>query len=69
MSRFGCPVDDPGQDVGELGERIDVVELAGLDQGDDDNPLFSTAVGSGEQRILATELASARGRSGLRRLA
>jgi len=25
------PVDDPGQDVGEIGERIDVVELASLD--------------------------------------
>jgi hypothetical protein len=50
------PVDDPGQDVGEIGERIDVVELAGLDQGGDDSPVFGTAVGSGEQRVLATEL-------------
>ena len=30
------PVDDSGQDVGEIGERIDVVELASLDQGRDD---------------------------------
>lgn len=33
------PVDDPGQDVGEIGERIDVVELASLDQGCDDGPM------------------------------
>lgn len=50
------PVDDPGQDVSGIGERIDVVELASLDQGRDDSPVFGTAVGSGKQRVLATEL-------------
>jgi hypothetical protein len=41
------PVDDPGQDVGEVGKRIDVVELAGLDQGCDDRPVFGTTIGRG----------------------
>jgi len=40
------PVDDPGQDVGEVGERIDVVDLAGLDERRDDSPVFGTTVGS-----------------------
>ena len=26
-------IDDPGEDVGQVGERIDLVQLAGLDQG------------------------------------
>lgn len=46
------PVDDPGQEVSEIGERIDVVELAGLDQGPDDSPVFGTAVGSGKLLVL-----------------
>jgi len=25
-------VDDPGEDVGQIRERVDVIELAGLDQ-------------------------------------
>ena len=50
------PVDDPCEDVGEIGERIDVVDLASLDQGRDDSPVFGAAVASGKQRVLATEL-------------
>ena len=49
-------VDDLGQDVGEIGERIDVVDLASLDQGCDDGPMFGAPVGSSKQRVLATEL-------------
>ena len=30
--------DDPLQDVGEIAERLDAVELAGLDQGIGDSP-------------------------------
>lgn len=30
-------IDDPGEDVGQVGERIDLVQLAGLDQGCDDD--------------------------------
>lgn len=46
-------VDDAGDGVGEVGERIDAVELAGLDQGGDDGPVFRAAVGAGEEGILA----------------
>jgi hypothetical protein len=28
----GVGVDDPGEDVGEILERIDIVEFSGLDQ-------------------------------------
>jgi hypothetical protein len=49
-------VDDPGQDVGEIGKRIDVFELAGLGQGGDDRPVFGSAVGPGKERVLAIEL-------------
>jgi len=48
-------VDDPGDDVGEIGEWLDAVELAGLDQRGNDGPMLSTAVGAGEQRIFAVE--------------
>ena len=48
-------VDDLGEHVGEIGVRIDAVELAGLDQRGDDRPVFPAAVGAGEERILAIE--------------
>ena len=48
-------VDDPGEDVGEVGLRVDAVELAGLDERGDDGPVLSAAVGAGEERILAIE--------------
>ena len=40
-------IDDPGEDVGEIRKRIDVVELAGIDQRRDDNPVFGATVGFG----------------------
>jgi len=49
-------VDDPGQDVGEVGKRVDVVELAGLDQGRDDGPVFGAAVGSGKALMQRTQM-------------
>src|SRR5678815_4024555 len=48
-------VDDPGDDVGEVGLRIDGVEFAGFDQRGDDRPVLATAVGAGEERILTIE--------------
>ena len=48
-------VDDLGEHVGELGVRIDVVELAGLDQRGDDGPMLGAAIGAGEERILPVE--------------
>src|SRR5687768_11366510 len=36
-------VDDLGEDFGEVAERLDLVELAGLDEGGDDGPVFGAA--------------------------
>ena len=47
--------DDAVDDVGEVGLRIDAVELAGLDQRRDRCPVLAAAVGTGEERILAGE--------------
>ena len=48
-------VDDPVEDVSEVGLRFDAVELASLDKRGDDGPVFSAAVGAGEERVLAIE--------------
>ena len=45
---LGSPGDDPLQDVGEIGERLDAVELAGLDQGIGDRPTAGSGVRTGE---------------------
>jgi hypothetical protein len=45
-------VDDPGEDIGQVRKRIDVVQLTGFDQGGDDGPMFGAAVRSCEQRIF-----------------
>ena len=47
--------DDLGERVGEIGLRIDAAKLAGFDKRGDDRPVFSAAVGTGEERILAIE--------------
>jgi hypothetical protein len=46
---------DLGEDVGEVGVRVNAVELARLDQRGDDSPVFAAAVGAGEERVLAAE--------------
>ena len=48
-------VDNPGEDVGEIAERIDVVEFACLDQRGDGGPVFGAAVRTCEQSIFAVE--------------
>ena len=48
-------VDDLGDDVGQIGLRIDVTELAGLDQRSDDGPVLAAAVGAGKERVLPVE--------------
>ncbi len=48
-------VDDPGEDVGEVGQRIDVVEFARLDERSDGGPMLGTAVRPREQGILSVE--------------
>ena len=37
-------VDDLGEDVGEVGVRVDAAELTGLDQRRDDRPVLAAAV-------------------------
>lgn len=51
----GMAVDDPGKDVAEIGEGLDIVELAGFDQRRDDGPMLGAAVRAGEERVLAVE--------------
>ena len=48
-------VDDPGEDVDQVGERIDIVQLTGFDQRRDDGPMFGAAIGACEQRIFPAE--------------
>jgi hypothetical protein len=42
-------VDDPGENIREIAERIDVVEFTGLDQRCDGGPMVGAAVRAGEQ--------------------
>ena len=42
-------VDDAGEDVGELGLRIDAVEFGGDDQRIHDSGAFTAMVGAGEE--------------------
>lgn len=44
----GTAADDPGCDVGEIGVRLDAVELGGFDERGDDGPMLRAAVGAGE---------------------
>jgi hypothetical protein len=48
-------VDDPRQHVGQVTERLDIVQLAGFDQRSDDGPVLGATVGAGEEGILAIE--------------
>ena len=48
-------VDDPGEDVDEVSQRIDVVEFARLDERGDSGPVLGAAVRPGEQRVLSVE--------------
>lgn len=48
-------VDDPREAIGQVSERIDVVQLTGFDQGGDDGPMFGAAVGACEQRIFTVQ--------------
>lgn len=46
---------DPRKDICQIPERIDVVQLAGLDQGRDGGPMLGASVGTREQRVLPAE--------------
>jgi hypothetical protein len=45
---LGLPGDDALQDVGQVGNRLNAVELARLDQGVGDRPTMGSSVGTGE---------------------
>jgi hypothetical protein len=49
----GVAVDNAGDDVGQVGVRLDANQLAGLDERGDHGPMFGPAVGAGEQGILS----------------
>jgi hypothetical protein len=51
----GVTIDDAGEDVGQIREWVDVVQLAGLDQGRDGGPMLGASVGAREQRVLPVE--------------
>lgn len=40
----------------ELRKRIDIVKLAGLDQGRDDSPVFGPTAGSGKRRVFVGDV-------------
>src|SRR4051812_48403643 len=46
---------DAGDDVREVGLRLDADQLAGLDEGGKDGPVLGAAVGTGEEGVLAGE--------------
>ena len=54
-----CPgevtADDPGECVGEIGVRVDAVQLAGFDQRGDDGPIFRAAIRAREEGVFARE--------------
>eukprot|EP01033_Poteriospumella_lacustris_P020727 gene20726-gene21001 len=45
-------VDDPGEDVRQIGLRVHIVQLARLNEAGDDRPVLGAAVTTGEQTIL-----------------
>ncbi len=48
-------IGDAREDIGELGLRIDIVELGGLEQRVDDGGALAAAIRATEQPRLATE--------------
>jgi hypothetical protein len=54
-ARCGPEIDELVEDVGDVGLRLDVVELARLDQRRDAGPVFGSLVMTSEERVLAIE--------------
>src|SRR5271156_939796 len=54
-ARCGPEIDELVEDVGDVGLRLDGVELARLDQRSDAGPVFSPLVMTSEERVLAIE--------------
>src|SRR5258706_849808 len=49
------PVDEPGDDIGQVVLRLDTDEVAGLDQRSDDGPVLTATVGAGKESILSVQ--------------
>jgi hypothetical protein len=47
--------DDPGEHVAQVGFRIDVIHLAGLDERSNDGPVFTTPIRSCKKMILSAK--------------
>src|SRR5258708_5657368 len=54
-ARCGPEIDELVEDVGDVGLRLAVVEVAGLDQRRDAGPGFGPLVMTSEERVLAIE--------------
>ena len=54
-------VGQPGEDVGEPGLRVDVVELGGFDEGVDGGGALATVVGTGEGPVATADGDTAQG--------
>ena len=52
---LGMAGNDTGDDVDEVGLRIDAVEFAGLHERGDDCPVLGAAIGSSKERVLAVQ--------------
>src|SRR5664279_3018879 len=48
-------IDDPGEDVGQVHEWVDIVQLTGLDQRGDGGPVFGATIRTCEQSIFPVE--------------
>ena len=48
-------VDDPGENIGEIAERLDFVKFTGLDQRCDGGPVVGAAVRASEQSIFPVQ--------------
>jgi hypothetical protein len=55
---------DAGEDVGEPGSRVDVVELCGADQGVHDAGALTASIGAAEQPRFSSEGHAAQGQLG-----
>jgi transposase-like protein len=54
-TRSGPEIDQPDENVGQIGLRVNATEFAGLDEQGDAGPILRALIMPGEQRILAIE--------------
>jgi hypothetical protein len=54
-SRCSDGDDNPGENISHVGERIDIVQLTGFNQGRDDGPMLGAAVRTCKQRVFPVQ--------------